>query len=176
MNVNKKDFLARFGSEDHINSLIKDPNYENQMFLLENPNIETHHIEKLANTTKDRYIIRHIVRNEKTPDSVIDKFIKFPNWHSSMASKKNLSPEHIDHLMNEKNDDAKDTLARKSENLQERHYEKLAQHSSWDVRYSLAKNPKITDHWLRHLTNDENVYVAQEAKEVLNSRLQKQEK
>ena len=84
---NNKNFLARFGSEKHIDKFINDEEPYVRTNVARNPNLQTHHIDRLLNDE------HHQVR-------------------ASVVGNPNLKPHHIDKLSNDRDSYVRATLAR----------------------------------------------------------------
>ena len=73
-NKNKK-FLAQYGSENHIDHLMKDESSIIQIAVAKNPNLKDHHIDHLMQNNDS--VLCGLAQNPNLKDHHIDRLLVF---------------------------------------------------------------------------------------------------
>ena len=96
-----KEFIASFGSIDQLDKLIDDPAVSKSS-MIENPNIQDRHINKLVNDPA--WVVRsNIARHPKLSSENVNTLIKDNHWavRYNVAARSDLEQEQINTLKND---------------------------------------------------------------------------
>lgn len=187
LDQNKLDFLARYGSEDHVEEILKKGFDNNLEKLASRPDLKKEHIDKLLDMRKPHNDIEHYISNRKDLRSEhIDRLIKSPNKlirENIAFNSDNLQPHHVDALVNDSDHYTRAAIG-SAGNLQPHHFEKLlkdnfnvigmtllnknippehlhkfSNHPNPSIKITVSKHPNLSNEDFDRLVDDENSSV-----------------
>jgi hypothetical protein len=127
----KEEFLAQYGHEGHVDSLVNHKDLYVKLGLLDNPTVKPHHIETLF----------------KHPDDIVS---------GAAAAHPLLPMHHIEKLINGSVSDREKAAPNPS--LQPHHFDNLAKDRSVIVKSILATNPNLPGNHIDNLLDDPNLH------------------
>lgn len=83
----KAKFLAKYGSSEHVSTLIDHPDWYTRACVAENLNLSHEHVTKLANDP-NRIVRRQLALNTSISDEHREKLINDPDENVSYIAKK----------------------------------------------------------------------------------------
>jgi len=139
-----------FNSE-HITKLLNHPNTPKSLHrrLALHPNLSTDNIHSLlhthqfSNDSRSEDVVKQLLRHPKTPDDIIDHYIKHGNHNhkKALAENPSLKDHHIDSLVSEKDNDTKYNIASNDAlKLKDHHIDALLDDNNYDDRHTHIKN------------------------------------
>lgn len=97
---NKDNFLARYGSENHIDSLIGNKYFHDKEILLKNPSITAEQHEKLFNMDAPTRLKAAVAGSEGLPKNLRHTIMTHSHGHvrSTFARRNDITDEEFNHL------------------------------------------------------------------------------
>lgn len=155
-----KEFLARYGSENHIDHLMKtDNDLSTQLKISQNPSLKPKHAEILSTTNRD-VVLRTLARRKDLTDKSIKNISKTNNEYilGSLAENPATKDENLDNLIS-KGSEVIGVSATKNPNLKENHIDKLLDLKKRSVNLSIASNAKLNDELFHEFRNTSDFHL-----------------
>lgn len=176
--MSKNRFLAKYGSEKHVNDIMKDRQFISD--VLRNPLLSPVHINTIINGNFQTYHKRAAVTHPNASHENLMNAITHANdddWEakylgSGAIRRIDATDKHVDKVLDTGNNNLiYHTLVNDDFNkYQSRHLEKLASHPVSDIRIVVASHYNTSNDVLKKLSDDSSESVSLGAKINLQNR------
>lgn len=152
--MSKNYFLDRYGSKDHIDSVIDSGRVPRIESVISNPYLNSDHIDKILKTTNHTVIREELALKKDLNSHQIDKLINSSDWTVKArlihSNGNNFSPNHIDKLVTDSNGNVRHIASSKLK-LQPHHIEKLKNDDEF-IRQALPLNLSLNKEHLHEFS------------------------
>lgn len=96
----KKEFLARYGSEKHIDDIIADKTFHEKELVLKNPMVNAGHHEKLFRMDGPIHQKSEVARSKNLPQNLRHEIMTHPNVNvrNNFANRADISDAEFQHM------------------------------------------------------------------------------